>query len=447
MPILEYVSGVHTAPKQFIEYIANTDKTDGAKYVSGINVPNEKEDAYNFMKRSFEHFSGLPFYIKPTFSLNETKKSKEKVRLHHYVQSFDPTEKLSVEEAHQIGIEWAKIVFGDKYQVLITTHIDKGHIHNHFAVSAYSLDGKQWHGNYSTLKKCRNISDQIAKEHGLKIVTPKHKNTMKYYEWLARGKGASLKQRLQLKMDELILDENVKSIDDLADKLRETGCEVRLGKFMTVKPPYSKRAYRTDNLDKTFGGYSIKELEYRILNKDKEFSDEAIKQFSGIQKTYAVYMRSIQITVYKKKSKKANYFDLVKNAELLKYLSENNITSVSELQDLVNHADEKYREQKIITDTLKKRYEYLSENVTDENKPFYEDVKFKLESENEKLKTLAEERKKAGDIYKTYISQTGDTGNTAGTESENKSLAEKDKNSKSDNGIGTPDSSGKNYTM
>ena len=302
------------------------------------------------------------------------------------------------------------------------------HIHNHFAVSAYSLDGKQWYDNQKSLNRCKRISDQIAKEHGLSVITPKHKNTMKYYEWLARGKGISLKQRLQMKMDELILDESVKSIDDLAAKLRETGCEVRLGKFMTVKPPYSSRAYRTDNLDKTFGGYSMQELEYRILNKDKEISDEAIKQYSGIQKTYAIYMRSVQITVYKKKSKKASYSDLIKNAELLKYLCDNNIHSVNELQDIVNSSDEKYRQQKTITDTLKKRFDYLSENMSDENKPFYEEVKSSLGSEEEKLKIFAEERKKAGDIYKTYLLQTGNNGTSSGTNTENTDITDTNKN-------------------
>ena len=409
MPVVEYVSGVHSSPKKFIDYAANMDKTDGAKFVSGINVPNEKDDAYIFMKRNFEHFSGLPFYTRQTYSLNETHKQKEKVRLHHYVQSFSPDEQLSPEEAHQIGIEWAKKVFGDRFQVLIGTHIDKDHIHNHFAVSAYSLDGKQWHGNYDTLKRCRRISDQIAIEHGLNVIEPKHKNTMKYYEWLSRSKGISVKQKVQMKIDELILDENVRSVDELAERLRQTGCNVRLGKYMTVQPPNSKRAYRTENLDKTYGGYAIAELEYRIANKDKEFTEEALKQFSGIQKTYAIFMRSIQITVYYKKAKKATYSDLVKSANLLTFLCENNIHSVSQLHNIVNDADERYRKKKSETEALKKRVTYLSENASEENKPFLERANQALTDSTEELNILYDERKRVSDIYRTYLQQTGDT--------------------------------------
>lgn len=74
----------------------------------------------------------------------------KKKRLHHYIQSFKPSE-VTLEEAHKIGVEWAKKVFGENHQVLITTHIDKSHIHNHFAVTAFDLNGKQWYGNKETL--------------------------------------------------------------------------------------------------------------------------------------------------------------------------------------------------------------------------------------------------------------------------------------------------------
>lgn len=409
MPVIKHISGVHKAPKKFMEYIADKKKTEDAKYVTGINVPEDIEMSLLMMKNVYEKYSRCSFYDKPTYDLNETQKQKESIRLHHYVQSFSPEEKLSPEEAHQIGIEWAKKVFGDKYLVVVSTHVDRGHIHNHFAVSAYSLDGKHWNDNQKTLNMCKRISDQIALEHGLTILEPKHKNTMKYYEWLSRSKGISVKQKVQMKIDELILDETVRSVDELAERLQQTGCNVRLGKYMTVQPPNSKRAYRTENLDKTYGGYSIAELEYRIANKDKEFTEEALKQFSGIQKTYAIFMRSIQITVYYKKAKKATYSDLVKSANLLTFLCENNIHSVSQLHNIVNDADERYRKKKSETEALKKRVTYLSENASEENKPFLERANQALTDSTEELNILYDERKRVSDIYRTYLQQTGDT--------------------------------------
>ena len=77
------------------------------------------------MQLLYERCSGESFFEKSKHSITEDESQKEKIKLHHYVQSFSPDEKLSPEEAHQIGLEWAKKVFGDKYQVLVTTHIDK----------------------------------------------------------------------------------------------------------------------------------------------------------------------------------------------------------------------------------------------------------------------------------------------------------------------------------
>ena len=84
--------------------------------------------------------------------------------------------------------------------------------------------------------KVRKISDAIALEHGLHIIeNPRHKNTMKYNEWLARQNGTSWKAKAAEKIDELILRSDVLSIDDLAEKLREENYNVRLGKYMTIR--------------------------------------------------------------------------------------------------------------------------------------------------------------------------------------------------------------------
>ena len=118
------------------------------------------------VRNVFEKFAKERFRKK---SLNDENCGKEKIRLHHYIQSFKP-EEISPEEVHKIGVEWAEKVFGRDHQVLVTTHVDRQHIHNHFAVSAYDLDGKKWYSNKTTLKRCRDISDKICKSHGLSII-------------------------------------------------------------------------------------------------------------------------------------------------------------------------------------------------------------------------------------------------------------------------------------
>lgn len=356
MPIVKYVA-VHTTPLSNIEYILNGDKNDEMKFATGINCTANPQEAYDEFRRTFEICAKERFFkseIVADKDKSEKPKQKEKVRIHHYIQSFSPDENVTPEEAHQIGIEWAKKVFGNDHQVIVSTHVDKDHIHNHFAVCPYNLDGKQWYANYRSLMKVRKISDAIALEHGLHIIErPKHKNTMKYNEWLTRKNGTSWKQKLCNNIDKIILDEDVKSVQDIALKLSEMGYVIRQGKYLSIKAPKQKYAIRSFRLG---DGYSVPELEYRVLHKDKEISPAAIERYSGVQREYAICMRQMQINVFYRKEKRTTYADLIKSAELLNYLSSNNITSVNEFEKRLNSAAEKFQ-------SVSNSYKIMSEQV------------------------------------------------------------------------------------
>ncbi len=89
---------------------------------------------------------------------------------HHYVQSFSPNEKITPELAHQIGIELSKNV-ATGFQVIVSTHIDKDHIHNHIIINSVSMEtGMKWRGNGDTLKVLRKESDKICKTYGLSVI-------------------------------------------------------------------------------------------------------------------------------------------------------------------------------------------------------------------------------------------------------------------------------------
>ena len=105
------------------------------------------------------------------FHINEEKESRT---CYHGYQSFDPKEKdLTPEEVHQMGIELMKRLYPN-YQVLVTTHIDQGHLHNHFVVNAVDMNGKKLEDRLANPKEglygLRDVSDEIALEHGLKII-------------------------------------------------------------------------------------------------------------------------------------------------------------------------------------------------------------------------------------------------------------------------------------
>lgn len=395
MPIIKHIS-IHTTPLKSIEYICNGDKTDEMKFVSGINCPTNSEQAYDFFCRNFERHSGERFYKK---SLDENSK-KEKIRLHHYIQSFSPDENINPEQAHEIGKEWAKKVFGDNFQVIVSTHIDKNHIHNHFAVSPYSLYGERWSDNMTTLNRCRKISDEICKEYGIGIIeNPKSHNTMKYNEWLACQSGMSWKQNLREEIDKFVVSPDVKSLDDLIRRLEVKGYDVKKGKYLTIKSKTMERGIRTIRLG---DGYTIPELVYRIQNKDKEISDVAISKLNGEAKMYALYLRQMQIQVYHKKSTKVTYKDLTDSSNLLTYIVKNNITSEEDFAQRLNDLNDKYRNVYNECRSIQSR---ILKSDTTEEKTRLQD---KLDVLSIREQELKNSRNEVAKLYKTFLKHKSD---------------------------------------
>ena len=136
---------------QALEYVANDDKTDRKIYVSGVNCT--KDRAYEEMMA-----------VQRRFGLRGTNVA------YHGFQSFRPGE-VTPEEAHQIGIETARRMWGDKYQVVVTTHLNTNSVHNHIVVHAVSFrDGKKFQNHVRDHIRLREISDQICREHRLSVL-------------------------------------------------------------------------------------------------------------------------------------------------------------------------------------------------------------------------------------------------------------------------------------
>jgi hypothetical protein len=343
MPIIKH-SSVHITPLKAIEYVINGEKTDDCKFVSGINVGTTAKEAYEDFRINFEMHTGERFFKK---ALPENGQ-KEKIRLHHYIQSFKPGE-ITPEEAHKIGEEWAWAMFQKKwdirYQVLICTHVDKSHIHNHILVSAADLDGNVWYDNKATIKKAREQSDLIAKKHKLSVIENPKKGTMlPYNEYIAKQNNNSWKDKLKSHIDTLVLQPDVKNIHDLAEKLKALGYEVSGRKYMHVKRASDKNRKPMSTL-KLGDGYGLEELKNRIEMKNIIIPLSKVNGYSGIQREYAFCFRQIQFLLYRKKESdyKVSYGTVRKNYELLCYLHEHKIHSVSDFEGAVNSADEKVR--------------------------------------------------------------------------------------------------------
>ena len=337
MPVVKPIS-VHETPQRLIKYILNPDKNEEMKFATGICCHADPDTAFEEFREIFNVFADKNFYKRAL-----EKKEREEILLFHYVQSFKPGE-CSPELAHRIGVEWARRVFGDNRPVLVSTHDDRSHIHNHFAVSVFDYDGKRWYSNKKTLRRCREISDKLAKEYGLSVIdVPKRKSHQRYGDWLHRKNGTSWKVKLTNDIDRLIMDSSVNSVDDLVDKLKAKGYEVRRRKYISIRAPRGKHFIRSFRLG---DGYSLEALMYRIINRDTVMSATALSKYEGIQYKYALCLREIQMMLYRKKENtlRATYNDLLRSSDLLCFLVNNHISDDEQFKEFVSVADEKFRE-------------------------------------------------------------------------------------------------------
>ena len=150
-------------------YVSRPEATEQGEYVSAINCL--KEIALQQMILTKKQYGKENGYI-----------------AWHGYQSFKPDE-VTPEQAHQIGLQTAKEMWGDEYQIIVTTHLDKDHLHNHFCFNSVSfLDGKKYNYSKTEQKKLRNVSDRICAEHGLSVIGNPHKAPSRQI-WLDEKSG------------------------------------------------------------------------------------------------------------------------------------------------------------------------------------------------------------------------------------------------------------------
>ncbi len=340
--------------KRLLSYVTNEKKTEKT-LVTGLNCSANASEAYEDMKFGFEMFSGERFF-KRSIRSETAKSEKQKIRLHHYIQSFKPGE-VTPDEAHRIGVEWAERVFGKKAVVLCATHTDRGHIHNHFAVCPYDMDGKHWHANKESLRRCKAISDEIAIAHGLSVIEhPKKSYTHKYGEYRARKEGISWKQKLCDDIDNAIMKENVRSIDDLLKELMKQGYGIKRGKYISIKVRQNRKPIRSFRLG---DGYALEHLEYRIRNKNVEMPMSEALKYSGIQREYALCIRQIQIQLYRRPEPDRLHFatfrEVERSSRLLLYLRDSKIHSADDFRKVVSDAEARLKNLKAEKDSLTKK--------------------------------------------------------------------------------------------
>ncbi|MDY3781093.1 MAG: relaxase/mobilization nuclease domain-containing protein, partial [Candidatus Faecousia sp.] len=213
--------------KAAIDYICNPAKTDGKLLVSSFGCAAETADIEFEWTRRHAIDKGT--------NLGR-----------HLIQAFAPGE-VSPEEAHEIGVELAREILGGQYEFVLTTHIDKGHIHNHLLWNAVSFtDHRHYHSNKRSYHYIRRTSDRICKEHGLSVIIPGKEKGKSYIEHQATQAGTSYKAKLKATIDRLIPASA--DFEDLLLRLQMEGYEIKRCKYVSCRASDQERFARLKTL-------------------------------------------------------------------------------------------------------------------------------------------------------------------------------------------------------
>lgn len=303
-----------------IAYILNPEKTDEKLLVSSYGCASETA------AREFEW----------TRKIAE-QKGMNPVRIiaRHVIQSFEVGE-VTPELAHEIGKQFADEILGGKYEYVLTTHIDKDHVHNHLIFNA--VDFVDYHA-YKSYKRIyydmREVSDRLCKENGLSVIPPSQNKGMGYKEYTEAKRGTSWKQKLKQTIDRLVI--TAKDYDDFLRLMQEAGYEIKTGKYISFRAEGQERFTRSKTIGENYTEERIKE---RIAGRTprrnrRQTVPKGISLIGDIQER----IRLIDSKGYEYKAKLTI---LKEAARTLNYLTENNLLQYADLEKKVEDVHSSY---------------------------------------------------------------------------------------------------------
>ena len=233
---------------------------------------------------------------------------------------------MTPEEAHEIGMQLAKEILGGKYEFVLTTHIDKDHVHNHLIFNAVSFtDHKHYHSNKRSYHYIRRTSDRICKEHGLSVIIPGKDKGKSYIEHTATQAGTSYKAKLKAAIDRLIPVST--DFEDLLLHLQREGYEIKRGKYISCRADRQERFTRM----KTLGvDYTEEAITARIAGRSRPFRQP--RQRDGKISLLIDIQNNIKAQQSAGFAHWAKLNNLKQAARTMNFLTEQGITSYGELE-------------------------------------------------------------------------------------------------------------------
>ena len=391
---LETMAALH-AVEDVLEYAADQMKTEQRLYVTGINCDPEIAPAqFQATKRLWKKTGGI-------------------VAFHGY-QSFRPGE-ADPKTAHEIGVKLAQELWGDRFEVVVATHLNTDHCHNHFVLNSVSFtDGRRYYDQKRTYRRMREVSDRLCREYGLSVVKQPEGRSKSYGEWQAEKEGRPT-HRGSIRAD---IDRAIRASTTQRDFLRvmtEMGYEFKTRakdgqplKYPALKPPGAKGYFRFHKLGT---GYSLEEIKKRILQnirKEVPFPEaehhpprryrlrgKPRKKLTGLQALYFRYCYELHIIVKRPASVKRVSFLLREDVAKLErldretlFLAREGITTMEQLEYRQGAAESEIEALTVQRNDLRKELRRLTRK---DNQPAAGEVREQIGQLSQRLKKLRKE--------------------------------------------------------
>ena len=327
------IKPVKSTLSKALDYIENPDKTDGKMLISSFGCSYETADSeFGYtLSQALDKGSNLAF---------------------HLIQSFAPGE-VDYEKAHEIGKQLADAVTKGQHEYVVTTHIDKGHIHNHVIFCAVNfVDHHKYNSNKRSYYGIRNMSDKLCRENGLSVVVPgKGSKGKSYAEYQAEKTGTSWKGKLKTTVDALI--PQVSSFEELLTRLQAAGYEIKPGKYVSCRAPGQERFTRLKTLGADYTEEAIRE---RIAGRRAKAA-KAPREQRDVSLLIDIE-NSIKAAQSKGYEQWAKIHNLKQAAKTMNFLTEHKIEQYA---DLVSRIEEMSAESGQAADALKNAEKRLAD--------------------------------------------------------------------------------------
>ena len=368
--------------------------TEEKKFVSGINCT--PDNAKEIM-----------------LSLLEDTDSSD-IQAYHGYQSFKHGE-VTPDVAHAIGVQLANELWGEDFPVIVATHIDKGHVHNHFCLSATGFSGKRYHDCKATYKLMRDTSDRLCREYGLSVIEkPKKENRKHIAEVHAKQQGIpTIRDQIRADIDSVVRYEV--TLKSFYKRMQLLGYKFEYrGQYLRIKPYGYNKFFRMDKLGAEYTeeglqarmAYNWRNGLLRALPIYKPTLQEKPKGLYALYLHYCYLLGAVQKTVPQDPEVYAAIREDVRRARMYnehaKFLGKYNLNTTDDLQQHEQMVDAQISALCKERQALRNKLRWMKD--TEKMQPIREEI-YAISA---KIKPLRKEQKMCKDIYErsTAVART-----------------------------------------